>query len=284
MKTYSLIDSHRTLLIATKHQKERVIAPLFKSHFNLNSKIVEKIDTDSLGTFSGEMIRVDDPLITARKKCSMAMDAEGFDLCIASEGSFGPHPNLFFVGADEEWLVCIDRRHGFEFTERIITTETNFSATTVSNWNDLFAFATQIGFPEHGLIMRKKKDDFHEMQKGINDWNYLRALFEKMIANSDSLYVETDMRAHQNPTRMKIIETLTNKLIDKIKSHCPSCNYPGFGIEKFIPGLPCSRCGSETKSIQSMIKICSHCNYEMENEFISGKRFEDPMNCDYCNP
>ena len=53
---------NRILLIATKHQQETVIGPLFKKSFDLNSKISVNFDTDSLGTFTGEVERINDPL------------------------------------------------------------------------------------------------------------------------------------------------------------------------------------------------------------------------------
>jgi hypothetical protein len=43
-------------------------------------------------------------------------------------------------------------------------------------------------------------------------------------------YVETDMRAMYNPSRMTVIQNATKKLVEKINSCCPNCNIPGFGI------------------------------------------------------
>jgi hypothetical protein len=41
-------------------------------------------------------------------------------------------------------------------------------------------------------------------------------------------FVETDMRAMYNPSRMTVIQNATKK--EKINSCCPHCNIPGFGI------------------------------------------------------
>ena len=74
----------RKLIIATKHGKETVIAPLIESALGLICFVSENFDTDSLGTFTGEIERELDPLATLRKKCLLAMESSGNDLGIAS--------------------------------------------------------------------------------------------------------------------------------------------------------------------------------------------------------
>ena len=78
----------RRLLIVTKHQKEKVIAPLLEKELGVKCMVTENFDTDVLGTFTGEIERVHDPVTTARNKCHMAMELSDCDLAIASEGSF----------------------------------------------------------------------------------------------------------------------------------------------------------------------------------------------------
>lgn len=194
------------------------------------------------------------------------------------------HTRVFFVNANEEWIVCIDKKNGYEFSERLISTETNFHASTVNNWNELVVFAEQVHFPEHGLILRKEKNALLGLKKGIRNWDELKTTYNELSRETPSAYVETDMRAHQNPTRMKNIERLTQQLIQKIKSLCPSCNQPGFGEKRAVAGLPCSLCGFPTKSTLSLITACTHCHFETEDKFPAGKQQEDPMYCDICNP
>lgn len=85
----------RRLLIATKHKKERVIAPILEKELGVNCFVTD-IDTDKFGTFTGEIERKEDAISTARNKCLLAMELENCDLVLASEGSFGAHPSLFF--------------------------------------------------------------------------------------------------------------------------------------------------------------------------------------------
>lgn len=91
----------RKLVIATKHQKEQVLSPLLSHSLGVHVIVPNNLDTDLLGTFSGEVERKHDPITTARLKCQWAMDLTNCDLAVASEGSFGSHPAAFFLPANE---------------------------------------------------------------------------------------------------------------------------------------------------------------------------------------
>lgn len=47
----------RKLLIATKHEKEKVIAPILARELGVKCFVVSNLDTDELGTFTGEIDR-----------------------------------------------------------------------------------------------------------------------------------------------------------------------------------------------------------------------------------
>jgi hypothetical protein len=83
---------------------------------------------------------------------------------------------------------------------------------------------------------------------------------------------------------MTVIEKTTQKLVQKIKSTCPQCQMPGFGITDTKKGLECSLCGSPTNSTLSYIYTCQHCQFTKEEMYPHNKTAEDPMYCDYCNP
>lgn len=276
--------SGRELVVATKHQKELVIAPILEQELGVHCFVPKDLDTDLLGTFSGEVERTDDPITTARMKCMMAMDQTHATLVIASEGSFGPHPSLFFVSADEEFLLFMDRENDLEIIVREISTETNFNKQEISSREELDAFAQLVGFPSHRLILKSLANDQQDMVKGIEDWHQLYQGFDRLMANSSSVHVETDMRAFCNPTRMKVIEKAAIKLVEKIKSVCPNCSTPGFSITDHREGLPCSWCGSSTRSTLSYVYSCAKCSFAQEEKYPNGKKEEDPMYCDRCNP
>lgn len=274
----------RKLAIATKHHKEKVIAPLLSEALQVECRVNKDFDTDILGTFTGEKARTDDPVTAARKKCMAVMDQMDCDLAIASEGSFGPHPSLIFIPADDEIVILVDRKNQIEIIAREISTSTNFNAKSVETWEELKTFAEQIGFPSHALIIRKDEKDVENIRKGINDWNRLKETFDLFTNQYGRMHVETDMRAMYNPTRMKVIEKATHNLLEKIKSTCPSCQTPGFAVTSAKEGLPCSLCNQPTRSVISHIYTCQKCSYVEEKMYPYNKLTEDPMYCDYCNP
>lgn len=274
----------RRLLISTKHQKEIVIAPILEKELGVKCIVAIDFDTDELGTFTGEVERKDDPISTARNKCIRAMGLTGCDLAIASEGSFGPHPSLFYIPADDEILLFLDKKNDMEIVVRELSTETNFHGAYIKNENELKAFAHDVQFPSHGLICRKSKDDFTEIVKGITDWTILTETCHHFLKKYDGIYVETDMRAMYNPSRMKVIGVATQKMADKIKKLCPVCSWPGFDITDAREGLPCELCHFPTRSILSYIYRCTKCSHTKEEMYPSGKHTQDPMYCDMCNP
>ena len=274
----------RSLLIATKHEKEQIISPIFEKELGVICFVPDHFDTDVLGTFTGEVERKFDPITTAKQKCELAMDQANADLAIASEGSFGPHPSIFFVNADEEILVFIDKKNDLEIIVKELSTTTNFNASEIRSLRALKVFANKVGFPSHALILRQSKNDFKNIYKGITTWIKLIDAYNHLINHSDSVYVETDMRAMYNPTRRNVIQAATIKLVEKIKNTCPACKTPGFGITGIKEGLPCSACKAPTRSILCHIYCCQKCNYEEYKAYPYEKTEEDPMYCDRCNP
>ena len=274
----------RSLIIATKHEKEKVIAPLLETGLGLVSFVNADFDTDTLGTFSGEVERMFDPITTARKKCLLAMEMSNCDLGIASEGSFGAHPSLFFASADDEFLIFIDKKNDLEIIVRGLSSETNFNGSDIKNEKELLEFADLVHFPSHALILRVSKTDNIHLIKGITNLEDLKRSFHLMQHKFKNVYAETDMRAMHNPSRMNVIKSATKKLLDKINACCPQCALPGFGITGAKKGLPCSLCGMPTKSTLSLYYSCKKCKYEKEKKYPNKKITEDPMYCDYCNP
>ena len=274
----------RKLVIATKHHKERVIAPILEANLKVQCFVPDDFDTDVLGTFTGEIERKEDALSTARQKCLLAMEHANCDLGIASEGSFGQHPTIFMAHADDEFLLFIDKKNNLEIIVRELSLDTNFTAATINSFQNLVDLVKKVGFPEHAVILKSTAPDNNLVVKGIQSWELLEKSFHTLMTNNSQVVAETDMRAMYNPTRMKVIEKATEKLVEKIKSLCPECNTPGFGIVRSKSGLPCEWCGSPTNSTKSHIYQCQNCNFEHEKMYPNDKRAEDPTYCDHCNP
>lgn len=274
----------RRLLIATKHKKEAVLSPLLEAALGVRCFTDERLDTDELGTFTGEVSRLDDPLTTARKKCERGMALTGCDLAVASEGSFGAHPSLVFVPGNDEILLLVDKKNNIEIMGRAISTETNFGGAWVANIGELKEFARRVQFPSHALIVRESEKGVSTLTKAIMSWPLLEERVKELIEKQEKAYVETDMRAMYNPSRMKVIAKAAEQLLEKLASHCPACDCPGFSITSAEAGLPCQLCGSPTRSPLLYNYRCQRCAFEKKEEFPAGKKTEDPMYCDICNP
>jgi hypothetical protein len=274
----------RKLVIATKHQKEQVLSPLLSHSLGVHVIVPTNLDTDLLGTFSGEVERKYDPLTTARLKCQWAMDLTNCDLAVASEGSFGSHPAAFFLPANEEWLLLVDRKNDLEIYSRHLSTETNFGSCKFHSLEELEEFSHKASFPSHGLILRPGRDSVDDLFKGIRESHFLREKASFLLEKYGFGFVETDMRAFMNPTRMRIIQETAEKLLRKILCSCPSCQMPGFAVTEAVQGLLCEWCRTPTRSILKHRLVCSHCGHEQEVLHPNGKSTEDPMYCDCCNP
>jgi len=274
----------RRLIIATKHKKEQVIAPLLEAALGVTCFTDTNFDTDLLGTFSGDIQREQDPISTVRLKCLKAMELNNCDLGIASEGSFGAHPTLFFANADDEFLIFIDKKNDLEISVRELSTKTNFNGRAIKNEKDLLEFAELVKFPSHALILKKSETDTQHQIKGISSIKALKEAFQYLIKKHKTVFAETDMRAMHNPMRMGVIEAATKKLVAKIKTYCPTCNAPGFGVTDLKKGLPCDLCNMPTQSTLSLIYSCLKCNTTKEKFYPNNKTTEDPMYCDFCNP
>lgn len=271
----------RKLLIASMHRKEQVMAPVLEAMLGVTCFTSEQLDTDRFGTFCGSTERTATPLETAVAKCRHALEQTGADLGVASEGSFGPHPSLFFLPSDEEIVVLLDRLHGIEVHAAVTSLQTNFRSQEITDTDTLLAFAREAGFPDHGLLLRSASAPLEPI-KGIRKQSDLLAGFERLRARHPQVLVETDMRAMHNPTRMRVIEEATQKLVEKLLSACPACQFPGYAITGATPGLPCAQCGIPTASPLTLHYACRHCGYgeDRRNQIL----VEDPAYCSCCNP
>jgi ribosomal protein S27AE len=281
----------RLLIVATKHRKEQVIAPILETELRVRSVVPDEFDTDLLGTFTRDVPRPGNQQETARIKAKKALDMLGETLAVASEGYFGPHPALPYLPCNRELVVLVDTQHHLEVVGEAISTETNFSHTVVEQVAEAEAFAGKVGFPGHGLVVMgvepgTNQPDPSLLFKGITDPDQLQDAVRQVLARSPSgkAHIETDMRAMQNPTRMKVIEQATRDLLAKLKRTCPQCGMPGFAVSDRKPGLPCGLCRLPTSLTLAVISTCQKCHYSEESLYPDGVQVADPGQCGYCNP
>jgi len=273
-------------MIATMHDKEKAIGPPFLDLLGLKL-IKATIDTDQLGTFTGEVERKGDALTCVRQKCELALKGSQLSIGLASEGSFGPHPFVPFVSCDHEILYFIDHERKFVLYQSKISTKTNYCTEAFSDPQRLKTFCDQALFPSHALIVRPHKSNKKPLIiKGIKSHDGLEEAFLKCcrLSVDGNALVETDMRAHMNPTRMEVIGELANSFAKRLATPCPLCYNPGWGVVATQKGLECEICGSETDMVSCEIFGCPKCLHSEKRPRQDGLTMTDPKYCGWCNP
>lgn len=278
-----MIYKNRLCVLTTKHGKSNAIAEPFSRILGL--QILEcNEDTDQLGTFSGEIERTGTVLEVLEKKCEWGMKSNGLPFGIASEGSFGPHPSLFFLPCDHEELIFIDHEKDFFLRENVLSLETNYQFKNMCHEDEFPEFANAIKFPSHAVIIRPSDwEDKSIIFKGIQSFEEFQEAFNvcKSSSSDKMVRVESDMRAHLNPTRMVVIGQLAEKLAQRLKTLCPMCKFPGWGLVRLLTGLECSECGFPTEKIKEETFGCAKCDFEQSFRKALNT---GPESCPICNP
>lgn len=277
----------RILGVATIHGKERVVGPALMDALPLAGfHAIAGVDTDRFGSFSGEVQRTRSPLEAAIAKAQHGAEVSGMDLVIASEGSFGPYPPAPFLSCDEEFLVLYDARDGQVFIHRKVFIGPVFGGEECATLQEVKALADRLRFPSHHLVVRRaeKWRIGDAVTKGIGDMALLLHTAEAVIATHGSCWVETDLRAMANPTRMQAIADTAAEFAAELTRTCPACGTCWFHITDTRSGLPCGLCGWPTASIRAQVRSCTHCAHQEMEPRADGRTEEDPRFCDHCNP
>lgn len=274
----------RRVALLTLHGKERVIAPILEPALGCLIEHVSGFDTDQLGTFTREKPRSGTQIEAARCKARKGMELAGVSLGIASEGSFGRDPFTGMLPWNVELLIWIDDDLGIEIVG-IAQGAASCGHLLSGDWQEVAAFAERENFPQHQLVLRPNGQDDPRIYKGIADWTHLRRCFDECLAQSGlrQVFVELDLRAFANSSRLKRIGEAAGDLLQRIQSRCPACEAPGFWIAERIPGLPCVACGLPTASYREEIWKCQRCDHHAVKDR-TDMVFEDPVRCSYCNP
>lgn len=274
-------------VLATMHGKERAIAPLLAHFLGVRVVVPENFDTDRFGTFSRDIARTGTPLDTARAKIRAGFaripDAR---IGLASEGSFGPHPQVPFVSWGSELVVLVDRATGLELVGRHEAPAAHLVHAQVDNEDAARAFAARVGFPRQGVIVMGVVDGQPSptvaLAKDAHDDETLIAAVRRALAACGAASLETDMRAHRNPQRMRCIRRATVDLLRAWRSPCPACARPGFVVTARLPGRPCEWCGAPTRQVLADERRCAGCGHLERRPRDDGPA--DPAHCDACNP
>lgn len=270
--------------LLTKHGKAAAIEPVLRREFAASLEVVADFDTDTLGTFTRDVPRLGTQVETARRKAQLAVELSGLPLGLGSEGTFGPGP--FGLGAwNSELIVLVDTDRGLEILGRAGAAG-HHQFTSIRTSGDLRQFAGKVGFPGHGLVIRPDHADHPRVFKDFSDERALVDGYEQARAESDTgvVWVESDLRAHMNPTRMQTIAAACEDLATRMRQRCPQCDAPGFGVVGRVPGLPCAYCQTPTREAVAERLTCVACVFEERRPLVSAAQRADPKWCDECNP
>jgi hypothetical protein len=274
--------------LATMHRKERAIAPALGDLVGLQVVVPPGLDTDRLGTFTGETPRTGTIKEAAIAKARLGMDAARLPLGLASEGAYGPHPQIPFIAAGVELLVLVDDTRGLIVKEHIIEEAPHYNHAVVDAGDDLAEFLARVGFPETGLIVRPNERDplLASIRKGIRDHDALRDAIREAAreAVDGKAFIQTDMRAHVNPRRMATLTRLAERFAARLARLCPDCAAPGYGMIDVESGLPCAVCGAPSGLVRFEVFGCGACDRRERRPRADGLEAADPRHCHLCNP
>ena len=132
MNQHQLLNAS-TAVIATMHQKERVMAPVLEPELGVNILVHGELDTDTFGIFTREVKRLGTQIEAARHKAQKALESADETLAFASEGTFGSHPMMRYLPANREMVILLDRANNLELIGEFLSVETNYSHQLISS-------------------------------------------------------------------------------------------------------------------------------------------------------
>ncbi|CAN5211584.1 hypothetical protein BH10PSE6_BH10PSE6_11590 [soil metagenome] len=270
--------------LATMHAKERALGPPFRRVLGAEI-VVPALDTDTLGTFSGEVPRPDALVETALLKAEMLFEAmPDLECALASEGSYGPIDRVPLNPGGVELLAFVDRKRGIRHVETLPTHRTSwrlqrFAAGDPARLGTLKA----MGFPAFGVFV-VCSSDMSQPIKGLATVDaVIDAMDREARRSADGLAVlYSDMRAHKNPLRMKVLRAAGWKLAKRLATLCPRCHAPGWGWIDSRRGLPCEACAEPTHWIDFEIDGCPACGHAASRPRKDGRRTASRLSCRVC--
>ena len=273
----------QTAAFLTQHGKETLVAPILEPFLGCKIQRIDGYDTDQLGTFSGEVKRLDTQIETARKKARIGIELSGLPIGIASEGAFIPDPFGGLGPWNIEIVLWLDANSHYEVTG-IAQGPTLSLHKAIRTLSDLETFVKNADFPAHHLVLRPEAQSDPRIHKGIADWNHLKQTFIDCQNQSSNglVFLEHDHRSCCHPTRQAMIQRAVHDLVEKFQSMCPSCTTPGFAKTAHKSGLICRSCGHKTNMPVSFTMRCNNCHHTEEKP--SNETSADPRWCDRCNP
>lgn len=275
---------HLPVALATLHGKERILAPVLAAATGCMVQHLPDINTDRFGTFTREVDRAGSQLEAARAKARAALAHSGLSLALASEGAFVTDPFAGMVPWNIEVVLLLDSRNGQELVG-MAQGPARAGQGLVSSAEALLPLVHGLGFPQHRVCLRPDHSEDPRVIKGLDTAEALLRAFDATLALSQrqQVFVESDLRAHCNPTRQAMIRRAAEDLSQKMRSACPACGLPGFAMTGHRPGRPCRVCASPTREPLAHLWSCQVCRHAEERR-TDLPLLADPARCDRCNP
>ncbi|MBY0384689.1 hypothetical protein K2X05_05980 [bacterium] len=246
--------------------------------------VAEEVDTDLLGTFTGEVERLGTVRETLRTKIELAKQKRPQDFYfLASEGSYIPHPHLGFLSIGVESLLFVDKKENIEIYCEYVDHQPVHDERVFDSAENAKEFLSQIGFPAQAVILHPEKQ-LQPLFKGIQSKEEFERTFTECLKIGTAVKVSTDLRAMHSPRRREAIAKAAEKLVEYLLTDCPQCGFYGFGFCKAREGLLCEECHSPTRLVSSLSYCCLKCEYSEERPRPDGLLYAPPENCDMCNP
>lgn len=263
--------------LVTRHGKESIMAPALAQRWQASLLHSTDFDTDSLGTFSGEIERRLSPLECAIHKARLAQTLTGAEYGLGSEGSFSS--TLWGFGiVNRELIACVNAT-----TELLVVgSHTALVGVAECCYGDTPARALfWRNLPQgQGVMLIGKK----HIAKAVISEKEANAILRNWYGTAipADVRIAYDLRAHQSPIRRANIALALENLMLRLESACHACGQVGFWPDHIETGLPCSACGFATENIRARIARCAGCGHEERN--ILPITHADPATCPMCNP
>lgn len=282
-----VVYTGRPVALATAHRKAEVLADVFAT---AGLHLLEvPVETDRLGTFTGEVAREAGLFETAVAKARLGAATSALALNAASEGSFAADPTSGIV-VQREVVAWVD-----EETELVVVGRSGGYAPWVRSWTlatgeDPAPLVSDLDLTSHRLVVRPEPSPGRgdeqggagAITKGVEDLASLRAAVERAAGPSGRVRIETDLRSHVCPMRHRVMREAALDLLLRLHTPCPLCHRPGFGPEEATGGARCRECDAPTSVRSHAVDRCPSCGHAQARP--TGPATADPARCPECNP
>ncbi|MBN9211814.1 MAG: hypothetical protein BGO45_13020 [Microbacterium sp. 71-36] len=262
-----------TVAVGTRHGKESAFAPALGRWVGVTVRATSALDTDALGTFTGDVPRAVSPMDAAAAKAAGAADELGTPFGIATEASYATSLGGFGPVVHEELAVFLDLERGIRVPHGLRAYARVAVPRDVQDECAARAYLEGIGFPDQAVVVRFAD----QLVKGVQDEDLVLGFLRQ-----GAVRLEPDLRAHMNPQRRRILRRLAWGLAARLRTPCPECAAPGFGPVDVIRGVPCGVCGTPTSRVRADVDGCATCPARRERP--RPVAVADPATCDVCNP